>query len=92
MRNPKFYNQFKKDQCLVGIDCLGPLDVDHVRTLGAGGLDTESNLMTLCRKHHVEKGMKGIDHMANKYENYLIWLRDYGWQKDFRGKWVRYES
>lgn len=92
-RNPKDYAKFKKDRCVIGDDCFGPLDPDHVKTLASGGKNVAQNIMTLCRAHHVEKGQKGIIHMAEKYPQYKKWLLENDWEFDtFRGKWVRYET
>jgi len=88
-RKPKEYNQFKKDICQVGIGCIGPLDADHVKTLGSGGKNTENNIMTLCRYHHGEKGQKGLLHMSEKYWKVKSWLLSHGWYFcSTRLKWV----
>jgi len=66
-----------------------PLDPDHVKTKGSGGSDEAYNIMTLCRKHHVEKGNKGTSHMAETYPNYKKWLLDNGWVfNNFLNKWI----
>jgi hypothetical protein len=39
---------FKKD------GCSGGLDAHHIITRGAGGPDDRKNLISLCRKHHME--------------------------------------
>lgn len=65
------------------------LDPDHVKTRGSGGSDEAYNIMTLCRKHHTEKGNKGTSHMAAKYPNYKKWLLDNGWVfNNFLNKWI----
>ncbi len=33
-------------------ECWGPLDPHHVISRGAGGGDTEDNVILLCRNHH----------------------------------------
>jgi len=65
-----------------------PLDPDHVRTRGSLGGDDDQNIMTLCRKRHTEKGMKGISYMATKYPSYHKWLIDHNWFFcNFSKKW-----
>lgn len=92
MRKPKIYNLFKKELCQINNDCLGPLDIDHVKTLGSGGKDEEFNLMTLCRKHHSEKGQKGLIYMSAKYPRVNLFLLQNGWRLcPTRIKWVRHE-
>lgn len=44
----------------------GPSDPDHVRTKGAGGKD-RGNIVPLCRRHHDEKGCKGIGWIQQTY-------------------------
>jgi 5-methylcytosine-specific restriction endonuclease McrA len=91
-RSPKTYNLFKKNNCEIDNNCLGPLDIDHVKTFASGGKDEESNCMTLCRKHHTEKGAKGLIHFADKYHVIKIWLLNYGWQIcPLRKKWIKYD-
>lgn len=50
-------------------------DPDHVTTRGAGGGDTPTNVMPLCRKHHTERHMIGIGSMISKYPAYKTWLQ-----------------
>lgn len=67
-----------------------PLDPDHVKTRGSGGSDEAYNIMTLCRKHHQEKGNRPITYMANKYPRYKKWLLDNRWTFDeLLNKWIR---
>ena len=48
-----------------GIPCLSTdrLNVDHITPRKSGGLDTPSNLQTLCHKHHTDK----TNAEANRY-------------------------
>lgn len=88
-RNAKDYAHLKSDRCEIGYECLGPLDPDHVKTLASGGANKDFNIMTLCRKHHQEKGQKGIIHMAEKYYQYKLWLIRNGWEfEEFKRKWT----
>ena len=42
-------------QCLVGKNCLGPVDPHHVRNhTGMGLREDDSQTVPLCRKHHSE--------------------------------------
>jgi 5-methylcytosine-specific restriction endonuclease McrA len=89
MRRTKDYTQFKEKYCVVcGHDgSFYPLDCDHVKTLGSGSKNEPFNIMTLCRKHHQEKGQKGINYMAKNYVNYMNWLLKNKWEFEF-GKWT----
>lgn len=51
-----------------------PCDPDHVTTRGAGGDDVAVNVWPLCREHHSERHMKGLNHMAKKYPACMHWL------------------
>ena len=89
-RSPEIYNQFKKDRCEINNNCMGPLDIDHVKTFASGGKDEENNCLTLCRCHHTEKGMKGLIHFAQKYPQIERWLRLHEWTIcPIRKKWIQ---
>ena len=47
---------------------LWPVDVHHIRTRGSGGGDELSNLMALCRRHHVEIHQTGRETFMRKYK------------------------
>lgn len=90
MAKTKPYHQHMKDRCEACSHdgSFYPLDPDHVRTRGSLGGDDDQNIMTLCRKCHTEKGMKGISYMATKYPNYHAWLKNNGWFFcNFMKKW-----
>lgn len=53
-----------------------PVDVDHIRTQGAGGGDDLSNLQALCREHHTEKHSRGIKTFMSQYSQRLSDARD----------------
>jgi hypothetical protein len=53
-------------------------DMHHVTTKGAGGDDSPSNLMPLCRRHHQEYHYIGPVRMFCKYPSVQQWLEDNG--------------
>lgn len=64
-------------------------DPEHTKTKKTGGPDLPHNISHMCRRHHQEKGNKGISHMAEKYPEYKNWLISNGWYLcDVRNKWV----
>mgnify|MGYP001570931005 CR=1 FL=1 len=73
IKNTALIKQIKeREVCVV---CLKtPVDLDHITTVGAGGGDTYSNLMPLCRLDHSTRHSKGIKHMIEKYPRYKDWL------------------
>lgn len=64
--NKKLIEQIKKMNC-IACGSLPPVDADHITTRGAGGDDTEDNLMPLCRKCHTLRHKLGIKTFANRF-------------------------
>ena len=65
-------NIVRQQKCL---SCgKSPCDPHHVTTRGAGGKDTPSNLMPLCRVHHVEYHQIGPGKICEKYPKVIEWL------------------
>ena len=65
-------NTSKKNLALVrAMDCFicgtRPVDVDHIKSRGAGGGDDLPNLQALCRSHHVERHTIGIKQFLKRY-------------------------
>lgn len=54
----------------------GPSDPDHIKTRGAGGGDTKSNVWPLCRQHHTERHTIGLNRFMLKYSITLTWIKD----------------
>lgn len=54
-----------------------PTDAHHVTTKGAGGGDTESNVMPLCREHHTLWHTTGASRMAKRFMGIYHWLLDH---------------
>lgn len=64
-------------------------DVEHIKTRGSGGPDEQWNIWSACRLCHIEKGSKGVAHMAEKYWRFRFVLLSKGWRIDeFAGKWT----
>ena len=68
----------KEGPCVISLDCLGPVDGDHIKAQG-----TESHkrndffILRLCRKHHSERGQVGNEKFEAKYhvdlKEEIIW-------------------
>lgn len=54
----------------------------HIKGRGAGGSDSELNIVFMCRRHHQEQHMIGINRFAMKYPFYKKALEDKGWKYD----------
>lgn len=65
-------------------------DRHHVKSRGAFGDDSQSNIAHLCRRHHTEIHQIGLSTFAKKYKQFENWLLQNGWTVSF-GKWRRYE-
>lgn len=61
-------------------------DTHHIKTRGAGGGDEPSNIMYLCREHHVEWHKIGAVTFTDKYGMVEGHMRLNGWEK-LMGKW-----
>ena len=52
-----------------------PSDPHHLTPIGAGGNDTDDNVIPLCRHHHAEFHKIGLSKMMFKYprvKNFLV--------------------
>ena len=65
VKDKALLSSFHDKPCLV---CgRGPSDPHHLKTRGAGGDDSDDNLIALCRVHHVEIHKIGRDTFIQKY-------------------------
>ena len=69
IKSAKNIAEIKAQGCVVGFSCTGVIDADHIKSKGAGGDDSLSNLWPLCRGHHRMRHDKGLWHMVQTYEN-----------------------
>ena len=72
--DPELLKKISKMKCQIGRNCKGRVDPAHVTSKGAGGDDTEENVMPLCRKHHNQWHWLGIKTMVSKYSEIALWL------------------
>ncbi len=61
-------------------------DLHHIKHRGAGGPDTEWNLMPLSRKLHQEWHQIGPSKFLKKYPQAKLWLIAHGWEILENGK------
>lgn len=74
----EFYDPRKEPKCLV---CGHPeVDRAHIKTKGSGGDEDPSNMMQLCRTHHVEQHKIGIVTFTLKYWSVRKYLFANGWE------------
>lgn len=60
---------------------LDPIDIDHIKTRGAGGSDDWWNIWELCRLHHTQRHALGLPHFALKHHPRTTKaLDDRGWK------------
>lgn len=75
--NKELLASVREMRCLV---CgFTPCDPAHVRSRGAGGGDTEHNIMPLCRADHSLQHSMGIYRFALKFPAVMWWLKEHGW-------------
>jgi predicted restriction endonuclease len=84
--NKELLKNYKTQICVIcGVFGVDP---DHIKHRGAGGDDTEDNLMPLCRLHHSERHHKGWHRFSIKYPVITQELekRGFGFVNEF-GTW-----
>ena len=65
IRDRKLLAAIRRQPCVV---CSRrPAEASHIKSVGAGGGDTEDNVIPLCRKHHVEWHGAGRETMPKRY-------------------------
>ncbi len=72
---------FKKRSHIPCVICSKtPTDRSHVKTEGSGGIWEESNIIQLCRPHHIEQHKIGIVTFTKKYPSVEDELKRKGWK------------
>lgn len=72
-RDLKAVREFKKKypRCII---CGKKSTPHHVKSRGAGGADSENNLMPLCLKHHIQRNILGRREFRRRYPEVRNWL------------------
>jgi hypothetical protein len=77
VKDPKLLARIRESRCIV---CgLKQVDACHIKTRGSGGHDVPDNLMSLCRRHHIEQGRWGFIKFIDRYPIVGVVLADKGW-------------
>lgn len=63
--NRQYLDFVKSRPCVVVHECMGPIDPQHIKTVGSGGSDYMT--VSMCRKAHSECHQIGIHTFAAKY-------------------------
>lgn|SRR4030042_632576 len=69
--SPGLLNEIRLKRCVI---CARRAEPHHIVSKGAGGDDSEDNLMPLCRCHHSELHQIGRSRFINKYPDFKLWL------------------
>lgn len=73
-RDKKLLREVKGRPCLI---CFKrPTDPAHIQSRGAGGDDSEANVIPLCRAHHREQHRIGIKSFTEKYRAVQAWRKE----------------
>jgi len=66
--------KFKKKypRCII---CGKKSTPHHIRSRGAGGADSEKNLMPLCLKHHIQRNILGRREFRRRHPEVKNWLK-----------------
>jgi hypothetical protein len=75
IKDPMLLNSMRGDPCII---CNQPGISHHVKSVGSGGHDIESNLVSLCGYHHNEIHLIGRVSFCRKYEKFFDWCQDNG--------------
>lgn len=76
--DPKLLERKRKQPCVICRSCGGS-DPHHVKSKGSGGDDLDTNVISLCRKHHTEIHAIGMNRFSEKYVEVSVWLSINGW-------------
>lgn len=69
----------------------GPNDIDHIKTRGAGGDDSDENIWVLCRQCHSKRHHFGLNALTQIYPHLIDILISKGWHyENYKGRWTRY--
>lgn len=92
VKNPKLLKELRKLPCVV-CSRPGPNDVDHIRSKGSGGDDSEHNLWTLCRSCHMNRHSQGLTRFVLSRPHARQILFSKGWYLDsYLQKWRNHED
>ena len=90
IRDRKLLDKVKLGKCLV---CRNPVtDPCHIRSRGAGGDDTDSNLIALCRACHSEQHTLGWRKFCERHPRVQEVLKEKGWVIDNNGKVLKEDT
>jgi hypothetical protein len=87
--SPELKNQILEQGCVIGHGCQRPLDIHHIRSVGAGGRNDPFNLVALCRYHHCLLHHIGLNKFTEKYSSFKEFLENRGWYIDeYTKRWA----
>jgi 5-methylcytosine-specific restriction endonuclease McrA len=75
IKNPKLLKHLRRLPCIA---CHGfPTEIDHIRSIGAGGDDSPDNVWPLCRACHSLRHSIGIESFVKQFELPVQWVGSY---------------
>lgn len=57
-----------------------PTDRCHVKSVGAGGSDDDSNILNMCREHHSEQHRVGFVRFLENHKHIMRILSEKNWE------------
>lgn len=66
-------------KCLIPY-CNYKSERHHIKSRGSGGCDSDFNILTLCRNHHIEIHSIGPVRFCEKYTDIKFILLEKGWE------------
>lgn len=76
IRDPKACSRYSGSACII---CGKPGDCAHIKSRGAGGDDTDNNMISLCRWHHRVQHAWGWPRFIDAWPEVGRALKDRGW-------------
>jgi hypothetical protein len=80
--------QNRRDQPCIVCGRSAPSDPSHIRSRGAGGPDTDWNVVSMCRDHHNEWHGVGRLTFVSRYPAFGQFLKAMGWVIEAVGQGV----
>ena len=85
--NRSIIEKIKSQGCVVNsIECCPQTHAHHITSVGAGGDDSEENLIPLCFVHHRRIHDIGTPEMCNRYPKVKDYLISIGREEKTRSK------
>jgi hypothetical protein len=92
IKNPELLLEYRNRECEICRETRGVV-AHHLKTKGAGGTDSEENLLAVCFLCHHLIHHKGLSWATAKWTHLADILEAKGWEySEMHGKWLFYKE